>query len=118
MAKESRVNANEERSLTRPGIHTGYKTVADYRIYLEWENGYQEVRFRIEETTKGYFEFTQSHFIKTPLQGGPYRTSVSRDETADGALQRATRTILEYYNEAISKGYPPTADWFVKNKNY
>ena len=112
------MNANEEQVIKQPGIHTGYKTVANYRIYLEWENGYQEVRFRIEESTRGHFEFTQSHFIKTPEQGGAYRTSVSRDDTIDGALRRGVRTILEYYNQAISNGHTPTEGWFVKNENY
>jgi hypothetical protein len=112
------MNANEVLLLKQPGVHSGYKTVANYRIYLEWETGYQEVRFRIEESTHGYFEFTQSHFIKTPEQGGAYRTSVSRDHTIDGALQRATRTILEYYNLAIANGHSPKKSWFVKNENY
>jgi hypothetical protein len=112
------MNVDEKELLQQDGVHSGYKTVANYRIYLEWGNGFQEVRFRIEEGAGGIFEFTQSHFIKTPLQGGAYRTSVRRDDTIEGALRKAMRTIMGDYNQAISKGETPTESWFVKNNNY
>lgn len=63
-----------------------YKTVGEYRLYLEWENGYQNVRFRIEEG-RGTFWFEQSHYTKTPLQGGAYRTSVAHGESLEEALR-------------------------------
>src|SRR5436305_6247709 len=85
---------DEKRSLGATGIHTGYKTVGEYRIYLEWSNGYQFVKFRIEETHSGSFEFSQSHYIKTPDQASQYITSRTTESSPDAALERAVDTIM------------------------
>jgi hypothetical protein len=112
------LNEQEKRELSESGIHTGYKTVGEYRIYLEWESGYQNIKIRIEETATGMFEFTQSHYIKTPLQGMEYITSRTTEETKEYALSRAVDTIMSYYNDAVKEGHTPTNEWFKPNDDF
>ncbi len=62
--------------------------------------------------------FTQSHFIHTPTQISWYVTSDPIEDDEEHALDRAIRTITEYYDEAVNKGHKPDISWFKKNENY
>jgi hypothetical protein len=112
------LTSTEKRSLSTTGIHTGYKTIGEYRIYLEWSNGYQIIKFRIEETTLGEFEFSQSHYIKTPDQASQYITSRTSEDSPEAALERVVDTIMSYYNDAIKVGHKPSNAWFKLNKDF
>lgn len=111
------LSRGERAVLKRKGIHTGYKFRGEYRIYLEWKNGYRDVRFRIEERTDGKFEFIQSHFIKTPEQATPYRTNGSSADSMEEALQSGVETFMSYFNRAVKK-HKPNKSWFVPNDEF
>lgn len=108
----------EKEVLTRDGIVQAYKLVGEYKIYLEWTNGYQLVKFRVYERPDGRFEFEQSHYIKTPDQASHYTTSRTTENDADYALKRAVGTIMDYYTPAVKKGHKPKKSWFVSNKDF
>ncbi len=60
------------------------------------------------------FEFTQSHYIKTPTQMGAYITNPTHD-TEEDSLRRAVKTIMDYYKEAVNANHEPSEDWLIKN---
>jgi hypothetical protein len=57
--------------------------------------------------------FTQSHAAKTPLQAGPYWTSLPGDQSPGDALHKAISGITMYFRQAIEKGHKPSEDWLV-----
>ena len=112
------LSQNEQEVLTRGDIVQAYKLVGEYKIYLEWANDYQFVKFRIYERPDGRFEFEQSHYIKTPDQASHYVTSRTAENDADYALKRGVGTIMDYYSLAVQKGQQPKKTWFVPNKDF
>lgn len=109
---------NEKKTLTKDGVHSGYKTIGEYRIYLEWPDGYQIIKFRVEEMPSGTFEFSQSHYIKTPLQASQYITSRTSETSAGRALDRVVDTIMSWFNDAVKQGHAPSNSWFKPNKDF
>lgn len=69
------------------------------------------IRFLNSEWT----EFRVSHSIKTPLQAGPYRTSIPFADCPGGALHKAISGLIDWYRWAIEKGHVPDDSWLVKN---
>lgn len=112
------LSESEKEALSRPHIVEAGKVVGQYHIYLEWENGYQIIRFRISERPDSRFEFEQSHYIKTPEQASHYTTSRTHEDNVDYALHRVVGTIMDYYAEALKRGHRPNNDWFVPNRNF
>ncbi len=79
--------------------------------YIFWLKGISTgIAIRLRKQRSG-FEFSQSHVIKTPLQGAGYRTSRSWDEDKDYALHRAVGTVTDYYNDAVAAGHTPSDSW-------
>jgi hypothetical protein len=68
-------------------------------------------RFMDSDKTK----FRVSHAIKTPLQAGPYRTSIPFADYPAYALHRAITGLTDYYRDAVKKGYEPRQQWLVEN---
>lgn len=66
-------------------------------------------RFMNSERT----EFTLSYVIKTPLQAGPYRTSLPFGDDPGYALHRAIDDLASWYKQAVKEGYEPSEDWLV-----
>lgn len=62
--------------------------------------------------------FDTSHFIKTPEQCGPYTTNVNYAGTEEAALERAIKTITEFYQTGIESGHEPNSSWLVENTCY
>lgn len=60
--------------------------------------------------------FEQSHFIKTPTQGGPYRPGSQGADDEPRAVRRAVKSIADYYEEAIAAGHQPREDWLIVNE--
>ena len=58
-------------------------------------------------------KFRLSHVIKTPLQAGPYRTSLPFGDYPGYALHKAINGLTSYYMQAVEKGYEPSEDWLV-----
>lgn len=61
-------------------------------------------RFMNSERTK----FTLSHVIKTPLQAGPYRTSLPFGDDPGYALHRAIDGLASWYKQAVKEGHEPS----------
>ena len=61
--------------------------------------------------------FDQSHYIHTPLQGGPYMTSRPCNDDFPSALRQVVRGFADYYNPAI-KDHTPDDGWLVENGDF
>ena len=64
-------------------------------------------------TTSDRTKFSVSHAIKTPLQHGPYRTSLPFGDTPVSALHKAVSGLTMYYRQAVNAGHEPREDWLV-----
>jgi hypothetical protein len=62
--------------------------------------------------------FRQSHFIHTPTQAGPYRTSRPWNDDEGAALNQAVTSITQYYGEAVKAGHEPKESWLVPNQYF
>jgi hypothetical protein len=62
--------------------------------------------------------FQQSHFLKTPLQATPYRTSNTSGTNVADALHSAIRTLTSFYHEATGAGHKPSDSWLVPNEHF
>ena len=63
-----------------------------------------------------YFE--QSHFIHTPMQGGPYMTSRPWNDSEEAALRQAVTGLTMHYTEAVQNGHAPSDSWLVPNEDF
>jgi hypothetical protein len=63
-------------------------------------------------------EFEQSHYINTPTQMGPYRTSRPWGDDEAYSLHLAVKTITQHYNEAVRQGHTPSESWLVPNEHF
>lgn len=66
----------------------------------------------------GGVSFEQSHYIQTPLQIGPYRTSRPWNDNFDLAFHQALSGFKQYYNIAIKEGHVPSESWLVENERF
>jgi hypothetical protein len=71
-----------------------------------------------EETMGGGYIFEQSHFIKTPLQIGPYQTSKPWGDYEAYAVHQAISGITEWYRDAVEAGHAPSESWLIPNKRF
>ncbi len=62
--------------------------------------------------------FTQSHFINTSVQAGPYDTSRPWNDDLGSALHQVVSGITEYYKAAITNGHTPDETWLEVNKDF
>jgi hypothetical protein len=92
--------------------------IREYRFYLGQLA--KEVGIRIWKTREPgrIYRFTQSHYLHTPTQIDPYRTSVDYGDTEEEAVTRALRTFTTHYREALGQGYKPQDAWLVENEQY
>src|ERR1035438_8698860 len=63
-------------------------------------------------------EFRQSHYIRTPVQAGRYRTDSSWGENEAAALRRAIQTLVSFYEDAVRVGKAPAESWLLKNDSF
>jgi hypothetical protein len=91
---------------SQDAIEMPERFVTEYSFYLKGIN--DQITIRLYESVLGNgYMFTQSHFIKTPIQAGPYMTDHATGSTEEEAIQRALRTFISYYDGAIKEGYEP-----------
>jgi hypothetical protein len=64
------------------------------------------------------FYFAQSHFIKTPQQMSPYRTSRPWSDTYERALHQAVQGMVSNYDSAREAGLHPSASWLIENDQF
>jgi hypothetical protein len=112
------MNANIQAALSGIGITDAFQTVGEYQIYVEWQDGFQTVDFRIVESTNGYFQFHQSHFFKFPGDIDHYQTSLVTAPTEAEALRLGVQSVMTNYNLARGRGLAPQSNWFVSNPRY
>lgn len=62
--------------------------------------------------------FSQSHFIKTPLQLGPYMPGSPVNDTEERALNQAVSEINRWYQAAVRHGHQPSESWLVPNDDF
>lgn len=67
---------------------------------------------------RGPVWFEQSHWIKTPEQIGPYRTSRPFNDDEGSALRQAVTGLTQFYNIAVKAGHEPSNAWLIENKNF
>ncbi|MGJ4888840.1 hypothetical protein ACQR1Y_11630 [Bradyrhizobium sp. HKCCYLRH3099] len=57
--------------------------------------------------------YTQSHAIETPIQAGPYWTSLPSGNSPGDALHKAISGFTMYYTKAVEGGHSPSEDWLA-----
>jgi hypothetical protein len=62
--------------------------------------------------------FEQSHFIRTPLQLGPYETTRPWNDNISAALNQVTFGLIDHYNNAVKAGHTPDDSWLVANEEF
>jgi hypothetical protein len=62
--------------------------------------------------------FEQSHFLDTPIQADPYRTSTPFADDEEGALRHAVRTFMDFFPAAVEQGHKPSDEWLVPNSDF
>ena len=67
--------------------------------------------------SSGYF-FEQSHYVSTPLQGSPYITSRSWNDSQAAAIKQVVSAMSEHYMAALGKGHKPDDSWLTPNKQF
>ena len=67
---------------------------------------------------RGPVWFEQSHWIKTPEQIGPYRTSRPFNDDESRALRQAVTGFTQFYDMAIKAGNEPSKSWLIENNNF
>jgi len=102
---------------SREGIEMPKRFVSEYRFYLKGIADQITIRLYEAVLGDGYL-FTQSHFIRTPIQAGPYTTDHATGSSEEAAIQRALKTFLSYYDGAIKEGHEPEDTWLFPNKNF
>jgi hypothetical protein len=65
--------------------------------------------------TDDRIKFSVSHSIHTPLQAGPYRTSISFRDDPGYTLHLAISGLTEHYRQAVRAGHTPDESWLVRN---
>lgn len=103
------------------GIFTARKLAGEYQFQLKGI----EIPFRVRvyrdykpNVKQHQYFYTQSHYIQTPMQAGPYVTSspFSYDEIT--ALEKAVDGIYGYYREAVEAGHKPSNSWLREDEDF
>jgi len=106
-----------EDALTEKSVHEAWRLHSEYRVSVGELT--QQVRIRIWKGCKGAsnYCYTQSHYVHTPLQAGPYRSNAIFADDEASALQLAVRSLTTFYDEAVGANRQPDDSWLVPN-NY
>jgi len=77
------------------------------------------IKIRFDKKKRdGAVTFSQSHFIHTPAQADPYRTSRPWGHTEKDALDVALNGYKRFYRMAIEAGHKPDESWLVSNSHF
>ena len=91
--------------------------VSEFRFFLK--NIPTEITVRLYRPMQGSgIIFQQSHFIKTPMQPGPYRTSRPWNDDEGSALHQVVHALATEYNAAVHQGHAPDPSWLVENDQF
>lgn len=73
---------------------------------------------RIYRKPGGRLRIEQSHFIKTGIQYLPYAVNEFQGPDESATVQELERNILNFYDQAIRRGYTPSERWLVPNSAF
>ena len=106
-----------ESALDHPHVEFPLKFLSEYIFQLG--DIQQHVTIRLYRPVGGEgVVFRQSHFIKTPSQGGSYRTSRPSNDSEASALNQVVSAMNEYYREAVAAGHHPDETWLEVNPGF
>ena len=60
----------------------------------------------------------QSHYVRTPLQREPYKTSLPRGDDLQHAFRRALTGLTSFIDMAVREGEQATTKWLVINDSF
>ncbi len=92
----------------------------EYRFELEGIPGTTvHVRVFEREGSGGTeWEYTCSHWIKTPKQFGVYTPSAPFGPSPQAAIEKAMRDYATFYSGAVAAGETPDSSWLVPSKSW
>lgn len=104
--------------LEQGGIRQAKKLVSEYKFLLDGIS--VEIGIKVyQNITEFYgYSFTQSHYVKTPLQAMAYRTHDTHSGSEDECLRLALNTFLTFYNDAVRNDHTPSSEWLESNNLY
>jgi hypothetical protein len=76
------------------------------------------VHVRVHAGENDWYWWQQSHFIHTPVQLGPYTTSLPANDTEERAWRSAIWTLAQWYKDAVGAGETPAETWLVPNPDW
>jgi hypothetical protein len=104
--------------LEQGNIRQAKKLVSEYRFFLEDIPIQIGIKIYKNITEFDGYSFTQSHYLKTPLQGMAYRTNSTHSGSEEDCLRLALNTFLTFYNDAVRNNHAPSDDWLEPNNLY
>lgn len=104
--------------LEQENIRKAKKLVSEYKFFLEGIS--VEIGIKVYQNISEFdgYSFTQSHYLKTPLQGMAYRTHATNSDSEEDCLRLALNTFLTFYNDAVRNEHVPNSDWLEPNSFY
>jgi len=103
-------------------VAESYVLVREIFLYLKISDSDFSPRIRIKIYQSNVltepFHFDVSHHVHTPVQGAPYRTSVTSAPSEKEAIRRAIDTTRSYIVSAINEGHMPRDSWLKKNDDF
>ncbi|MCE2697808.1 MAG: hypothetical protein PX483_03945 [Nostocales cyanobacterium LE14-WE4] len=105
-----------------PKVTEAFILSSEIKICLKCSNDYTpSIKVRIYKNTiseKEPYTYEVSHYVKTPLQLGPYYSELINRETESAAVEKAIEDVVSYINGAIDAGHEPSNDWLIPNENW
>jgi hypothetical protein len=71
-----------------------------------------------QRKSDGKLLIEQSHFIKTGIQYLPYAVNEMQGSDETAALHELEQNILNFYDQAVRRGYTPTEAWLIPNSSF
>lgn len=104
--------------LEQGNIRQAKKLVSEYKFFLEGIP--VEIGIKVYQNITEFdgYSFSQSHYLKTPLQGMAYRTNANQGGSEEECLRLALNTFLTFYNDAVRNDHAPSGDWLELNNLY
>jgi len=107
----------QQSALEMAHVHGVRRLVSEHQFFVGELS--QRITLRLYESPeRDWIEYEQSHFIRTPLQADPYRTSTPWGDDALYALNFAAFGITQWYDQAVREGHQPNDSWLVPNPRF
>jgi hypothetical protein len=92
----------------------------EYRFELEGipETTVHVRVFQPEASSGEEWEYTSSHWIKTPTQIGVYTPSAPFGSSPQAAIEKAIRDYTVFYSGAVNAGHAPNPSWLVPSRSW